>query len=122
MFSLCFLLHAPVNVYRHSFKHHKLRYTHHLLARELCFYYYRQSWTPLIPNHNKKPKTNSIGNNSQGSTPVPIQCIAGETFLLPANILRKFLYNRQLHFKIVSRTIVHFDCKESLSTEKKTLV
>ena len=56
MFSLCFLLHAPVNVHRHSFKHHKLRYTHHLLVRELCLYYYRRSWTPLIPNHNKKQK------------------------------------------------------------------
>ena len=75
MFSLCVLLDGPVNVRRHSFKHHKLRYTHHLLVRELCLYYYRRSWTPLIPNHNEKQKQILLATTAgKYPSPHPVYC------------------------------------------------
>lgn len=68
-------------------------------------------------------KKNKLYKQQQpGGTPPPIQSIVGETISLPANVLRKFLYSRQLRLKIAFTTKVHYNGKESLSKKgRKTI-
>ena len=73
----------------------------------------------ILKNKNKLYKQQQPGRYP----PPPIQSIASETISLPANVLRKFPYSRELRLKISVAAKFHYNTKESLSKKgRKTVV